>query len=157
GGRPTILTKERVLLRRRERARSLRRAALPAGGADPRRRGQPRRPRRLRDAADPATLYSCGHRFTDDHWCLPRKELPESPDELLDLPGCSISSTLVRRAVLERCGLLDPIFEIYYESADLCFRARAAGFRIACCADAVTYNEARRATGSTRCTTASTS
>lgn len=96
---------------------------------------------------DRRRLYSCGHRYTDDHWCLPMKDLPADPAELLDLPSCSISSTLVRREVFEACGLLDPLLEIYYESADLCFRARAKGFRIACCTEAITLNEGTEAEG----------
>ena len=41
------------------------------------------------------------------------------------------SSMLVRTALLERVGLFDEAFFFYYEDADLCRRAREAGWRIA--------------------------
>jgi GT2 family glycosyltransferase len=41
--------------------------------------------------------------------------------------GCGM---LVRRAVFERAGLLDERFYMYFEDADFCRRARAAGFAI---------------------------
>jgi GT2 family glycosyltransferase len=41
--------------------------------------------------------------------------------------GCGM---LIRRAVLEQVGLLDDRFFIYFEEADLCARARRAGWRI---------------------------
>jgi GT2 family glycosyltransferase len=41
--------------------------------------------------------------------------------------GCGM---LVRRAVFERAGLLDERFFMYFEDADFCRRARAAGFVI---------------------------
>jgi GT2 family glycosyltransferase len=101
----------------------------------------------VRGMSDPAVIYSCGHRFTADHWCRPNQELPADPLVLLDLPSCSISSTVVRAAVFERCGLLNPVYEIYYESADLSARARSAGFRLACVAEAVAYNDGTEAVG----------
>jgi GT2 family glycosyltransferase len=41
--------------------------------------------------------------------------------------GCGM---LIRRAVLDQLGLLDSRFFIYYEEADLCARARRAGWKI---------------------------
>ena len=41
--------------------------------------------------------------------------------------GCCL---LVRRALWEQVGPLDPGFRVYYEDHDLCLRARAAGWRI---------------------------
>lgn len=41
--------------------------------------------------------------------------------------GCGL---LLKRELLERVGLFDPRFFMYYEDLDLCLRARAAGFRI---------------------------
>ncbi len=38
----------------------------------------------------------------------------------------------VRREVFERIGLFDPSFFMYAEEVDLCWRARAAGFHLAC-------------------------
>jgi GT2 family glycosyltransferase len=41
--------------------------------------------------------------------------------------GCGL---LLKRELLDRVGLFDPRFFMYYEDLDLCLRARAAGFRI---------------------------
>jgi len=41
--------------------------------------------------------------------------------------GCAL---LARRSVFEKIGDLDPGYRAYFEDADLCVRARAAGFRI---------------------------
>lgn len=95
----------------------------------------------VRGHEDHSVLYSCGHRFLDDGQCRPMQELPADLSALDDLVSCSISSTLVRREVFEACGLLDPVYDIYFESSDLSFRARRAGFRCACHVGAVTYNE----------------
>jgi len=43
------------------------------------------------------------------------------------VPGSSI---LIKRAVFEKIGFLDPRFFIYYEEADLCVRAKKAGYRV---------------------------
>jgi GT2 family glycosyltransferase len=43
--------------------------------------------------------------------------------------GCGM---FVRREVFERIGLFDPSFFMYAEEVDLCWRARTAGFRLAC-------------------------
>lgn len=40
--------------------------------------------------------------------------------------GCAL---LVRAAVLREIGLLDPVYVAYFEDADLCLRARKAGYR----------------------------
>ncbi len=101
----------------------------------------------VRSRADPERLYSCGHRYTADGWCRPLTKLPEDPSELLDLRSCSISSTIVRARMLQETGLLDPRYEIYYESSDLCLRARARGWRCACVVGAVAYNEGSAGVG----------
>jgi hypothetical protein len=43
--------------------------------------------------------------------------------------GCAM---LVRRAVFERVGLLDPRYFMYFEDADFCRRARQHGFQVWC-------------------------
>lgn len=47
--------------------------------------------------------------------------------------GCSI---LIPRQVFEAVGLLEPKFFLFWEEADLCWRARQAGFDIEVCYDA---------------------
>ena len=47
---------------------------------------------------------------------------------------------MYRREVFERVGLFDETFLAYFEDADLCFRARLAGFEAACVSEAVAYH-----------------
>lgn len=89
----------------------------------------------------PGKLYSCGHRYDDNHQCWPMHALPSDLSVLDDLPSCSILSTLFRREVFAQCGLLEPIFRIYYESSDISFRAREAGWRCVCERKAIAYHE----------------
>ena len=51
----------------------------------------------------------------------------EGPREVEFITACAIC---LRREVIEEIGLLDRRFFIYYEEADWCLRARAAGWRI---------------------------
>lgn len=95
----------------------------------------------VKNSLDKNILYSCGHHYIDDIFCRPLREIPSDKKQLIDLPSCSISSTLVKAEVFEKCGLLDPIFELYYESSDLSFRSRKAGFSCACHMSAVSYND----------------
>jgi N-acetylglucosaminyl-diphospho-decaprenol L-rhamnosyltransferase len=48
------------------------------------------------------------------------------------VPGCFY---LVSALALERVGLFDPRFFLYYEEVDHCKRVREAGFRVVCAAD----------------------
>jgi|SRR3989338_609345 len=47
-----------------------------------------------------------------------------SPDFLT---GCAM---LIKKEVIEKIGLLDPIYFAYYEDVDYCYRAREKGFRL---------------------------
>jgi len=51
--------------------------------------------------------------------------VPKTPDYV------SAAAMRIRRNVIERIGLLDESFFIYYEDADFCTRAKRAGFKIA--------------------------
>jgi hypothetical protein len=52
-------------------------------------------------------------------------------DKLADIEYATGAALAVRRTVLDQIGLLDEGFSpAYYEDADLCFRARAAGWRV---------------------------
>lgn len=86
-------------------------------------------------------LYSCGHYIDEDYNCRTLKVVPDDISSLHNLISCSISSTLIKANVFYSCGLLDPIFEIYYESIDFSFRARKKGVLCACYEKAITYNE----------------
>ena len=52
---------------------------------------------------------------------------PESVRDVDYVTGCAI---LIKRRVVERIGLLDERFFIYFEEAEWCARARRAGFRV---------------------------
>jgi GT2 family glycosyltransferase/glycosyltransferase involved in cell wall biosynthesis len=59
-------------------------------------------------------------------------------DNLTDVEYATGAALAIRRIVLEQIGLLDEGFSpIYYEDTDLCFRARAAGWRVVCVPDAI--------------------
>ncbi len=51
----------------------------------------------------------------------------DTPRSVDYISGCAL---LTRRAVFERVGLLDESYTAYFEDADLCMRARRAGFEI---------------------------
>lgn len=88
---------------------------------------------------DNTSIYSMGHYYSNEGKCrLIRNDNGEFDFE--NLPSCSILCTLFRKEVFIQCGLLNPVYDIYYESSDICFRARKHGFKIACCMDAIAYN-----------------
>lgn len=85
-------------------------------------------------------VLSCGHTFRESGGTLSITD-PNGVYDLNNLLSCSISSTLFKSFVFEEIGLLNEKFEMYYESSDISFRIRKAGYRCACCPDAVAYNE----------------
>ena len=95
---------------------------------------------RVMSAENPDVVLSCGHTFRESGGTLSITD-PEGSFDLGNLRSCSISSTLFRTSVLKETGLLNEIFEMYYESSDISFRIREAGYRCACCVDAIAYNE----------------
>jgi GT2 family glycosyltransferase len=58
--------------------------------------------------------------------------------------GCAL---LARREVFERVGLLDEGYRAYFEDADLCMRARRAGFRARYCPRARVWHRVSASTG----------
>ncbi|MBA2671883.1 MAG: glycosyltransferase family 2 protein [Gemmatimonadetes bacterium] len=61
--------------------------------------------------------------------------------------GVQGASVLVRRAFLERVGLLSESYFLYFEEQDWAVRARRAGFRIVFAARSVVYHKEGAATG----------
>ena len=55
----------------------------------------------------------------------------DSPGAWFPVEWVEGSCLVAKRGVLERVGMLDPIFFTFFEELDLCRRARAAGFQIA--------------------------
>lgn len=88
-----------------------------------------------------STLYSAGHIFNEEGICFPSKQLPPILDSPFEVKSCSLTATLIRREVFETIGLLEPLFEIYWESIDLSFRARKAGFKCYCHPSSICYTE----------------
>ena len=84
----------------------------------------------------PATLQSvggiinwtevCSVLIGDGEQDLGQYDMPHEVDFV------SGSALLAKRALLERAGLMDPIYFMYYEEADWCLRAWQAGFRVLC-------------------------
>jgi GT2 family glycosyltransferase len=54
-----------------------------------------------------------------------------SPSKLEENSFVTFASVLLRREMLEHTGLLDDQYFMYFEDADLCFRAKAAGWKLA--------------------------
>jgi len=57
--------------------------------------------------------------------------VPEDLTEFIEVDFISGCGMLVHRRVVEATGLFDPLFFMYAEDADFCWRARQAGFKIA--------------------------
>jgi GT2 family glycosyltransferase len=50
-----------------------------------------------------------------------------------DVQGIVFACVYLKRAVLDRVGLLDEDYVSYFEDSDYCLKAQAAGFRVVCC------------------------
>lgn len=51
---------------------------------------------------------------------------------LKNLDSVSGCSMLIKPEVIQKAGLFDPLFHLYYEDIDLCTRARSEGYNISC-------------------------
>ncbi len=59
-----------------------------------------------------------------------------------DVEGIVFACAYVKRALLDRIGLLDEDYISYFEDSDYCLKAREAGFRVVCCGDVtLAHNE----------------
>jgi GT2 family glycosyltransferase len=82
---------------------------------------------------DPKLIWSAGGVFTRSGWTQQLGVNERDSEELNRLrqvdyvSGCAM---LVKRAVIEKAGMLDPRFFIYYEETDWCARTAKAGFTI---------------------------
>ena len=80
----------------------------------------------------PAEVYSAGHRYDERGACWPITELPDVDADFVETRSSSIAASIFRGEALARTGLLDPVLRMYYESSDISFRLRAAGYRTYC-------------------------
>src|SRR5262249_2302970 len=109
--------------------------------------------------AERTRIWSAGTTVTwrraafDDHRDQPDGERFTRRRSVDGLSGCA---RLVRRAVLERIGLLDDRYFAYYEDLDWCLRGARAGFASLYVGDAVAYHAgsatANRADGRSQAT-----
>lgn len=68
-------------------------------------------------------------------------------DETEETDFVSGAAMFVAEGVFKKIGLFDERFFLYYEDADFCFRAKAAGFSIMYCPSAVVYHKNAQSTG----------
>jgi GT2 family glycosyltransferase len=85
-------------------------------------------------------IYSAGHEYISDGRCLATRNY-DSSKSYIEIPSGSILCSVIRSKALKRIGLLDERFYMYYESSDLGFRFRRAGFKNYCLFSAVAYHE----------------
>jgi GT2 family glycosyltransferase len=101
-------------------------------------------------SSQPGTLETAGIRFsrwTGRMWNLGAGRAPPAPPVVRLCDGVSGCVMLVRRAVFERAGLFDEAFFYSFEDLELCLRARAAGFEVACDEGATALHEGSRSIG----------
>lgn len=83
---------------------------------------------------EPETIWSAGGHIDWDkgttgmlHLNRPERECPDNIGSVDFVSGCAL---LVKREVLEKVGLIDPRFFMYWEEVDWCVRTRRAGYEI---------------------------
>ena len=69
-------------------------------------------------------------------------------DRMRDVDYVSGCAMMIKREVLEKVGLLDERFFLYYEETDFCMRARESGFRIVYMPDAKIWHKVSNTVGS---------
>lgn len=69
---------------------------------------------------------------------------PSAPREVDYIVGCGL---LIKRSVLDKVGLLDERYFLYWEETDLCARVRRAGFRVVCEPRARLWHKVSQSTG----------
>ncbi len=100
--------------------------------------------------ADSKKLQSAGTFFTDTGFLYhygydkdPTDEKYNKPSEIFSANG---SCMLVKREVIEKVGLFDEDFFLYFEETDFCWRVWLAGYFIKYIPESVIYHKGGRAT-----------
>jgi GT2 family glycosyltransferase len=82
----------------------------------------------------PTTIWSAGGAIDwrrGDSWMMGLDEVDEGQYDMVRgvdfVTGCAL---LARREVIEKAGMLDPRFFMYYEEAEWCVRAARAGYNV---------------------------
>lgn len=68
-------------------------------------------------------------------------------DEVIETDFVTGAAIMVRRDVFEKVGLFDERYFLYLEDADLCFRAKKAGFKVIYVPSAIVYHRNAQSTG----------
>jgi len=92
--------------------------------------------------SDPSVIYSAGDRILtngrpESIGFRERRVAFEHPASIFGATG---GAALIPRSILDRIGYFDGTFVAYFEDADLCMRARLAGFGCALVPDAIAYH-----------------
>ncbi len=96
-------------------------------------------------SAEPERLQAWGGGYIKFWLGEPRHFLKPVADEKIQfLTGASL---LLRRPALESVGMLDEGFFMYFEDADLCFRLRRRGWRLAVAGDAKVWHRVSATAG----------
>ncbi|MBI4336089.1 MAG: glycosyltransferase family 2 protein [Candidatus Omnitrophica bacterium] len=93
----------------------------------------------------PDNVHMAGHKFF--WWLGIQGVLREIGPRLEEVQSVSACCMLVKKEVFRKIGLLDERFFIYYEDADLCLRARRAGFKVAAARDAKVWHKINKIFG----------
>jgi GT2 family glycosyltransferase len=87
-------------------------------------------------ASEPERVWFAGGRVRQGGRVLPEHLwLDASPDSVPDVVAYDTewlagTCLLVRRSAVERAGLMDPAYFLYWEDVDWCYRLRATGYRL---------------------------
>lgn len=84
----------------------------------------------FRDPTPVSELLSAAKSASLDRWLSGFQTALPLSDEPCEVPWLSFACVLIRREVIEKVGLLDEGYFMYFEDCDYCRAARAAGFRV---------------------------
>lgn len=79
---------------------------------------------------------------------LSRSALPAPETVEAEMSYVNGAATLASRAMIDAVGVMEEGYFLYYEEIDWATQARAAGFRLGYCPDAIVYHAVGAATGS---------
>jgi GT2 family glycosyltransferase len=86
-------------------------------------------------------LYSAGHIYRSDGEVIPSKRKPKTRNHFWEVPSASLACAILRSSSLIDVGLFDPIFGLYYETADLGTRMRHMNYHSYCSTSSTVYHE----------------
>ncbi len=106
------------------------------------------------DYQEPAKVWFAGASIDWDsgespHWGLGEQDHGQF-NRVVEVDRVSGCAMLVRRAVFDRIGLLDPDYFLYYEDVDFCVRAFKAGYKSYCVQTAKVWHKVSSSTQANR-------